>query len=96
MATWSAIHDQMEYVGGEMEGITNQIATTLSDLDDAAKQRLSEWSSDARAAYDDAKRKWDQAAAQMQQLAGTATTALQNITANYRSGENYGVSLWEQ
>ncbi|MBY8886056.1 WXG100 family type VII secretion target [Streptomyces sp. PTM05] len=96
MTTYSVSHQQMQYVGGEMETITRNIQSTLTNLDDAAKQNLAQWSSDARDAYNVAKAKWDAAAAQMQHQAQTATQALGTIDGYYTSGEKYGVSLWEQ
>jgi WXG100 family type VII secretion target len=95
MTTYSVQQAQMEQVGGEMLSITQSLQTTLSNLDDAAKQNLAQWSSDARDAYNAAKAKWDQAAAEMQQQLGAATKALGTIGEYYQQGEKYGTSLWE-
>ncbi|MFF7191378.1 WXG100 family type VII secretion target [Streptomyces sp. NPDC008222] len=96
MTTYSVVHEQMEFVAGEMDGITKQIQQTLSNLDDAAKQNLAEWTSDARDAYNAAKAVWDAAAQRMQQQAAAATQSLGSIDSYYQSGEKYGVGLWEQ
>ncbi|GAA1909017.1 WXG100 family type VII secretion target [Streptantibioticus ferralitis] len=96
MTSYQVSLEQMDFVKGEMDSITKQIQQTLSDLDDGAKQRLAEWSSDARDAYNVAKAKWDAAAADMQNQLATATVAVGNIGEYYTSGEKYGVSLWEQ
>lgn len=96
MTTYSVQQEQMQYVGGEMQAITQNLQTTLSNLDDAAKQNLAQWSSDAREAYNAAKAKWDRAAIEMQQQLKAATTALGTIGEYYTGGEKYGVSLWEQ
>nr|WP_272919799.1 WXG100 family type VII secretion target [Streptomyces sp. SID5468] len=88
--------EQMQFVHGEMDTITQQISQTLSNLDDAAKQNLSQWTSDAREAYNQAKAKWDAAAAEMQKQSAAATSALGQIGEYYTRGEKYGVSLWEQ
>lgn len=96
MTTYQVSLQQMEFVGGEMEAIAKQIQQTLSELDEGAKQNLSQWSSDARLAYDVAKAKWDAAAAAMQQQATQATQALGTIGEYYTSGEKYGVNLWDQ
>ncbi len=95
MTTYTVSHQQMEFVGGEMDAIAKSIHTTLTNLEAAANQSLAHWSSDARDAYNVAKRKWDAAAAQMQQQAQTAVQALGTVDSYYTSGENYGVSLWE-
>ena len=96
MTTYQVSLDQMEFVGGEMDTITKQIQRTLQELDDGSKQSLSQWSSDARDAYNVAKAKWDAAAAAMQAQAAAATQALGHIDNYYTSGEKYGVSLWDQ
>jgi len=96
MTSYQVSLEQMAFVEGEMRSITTKIQSTLSDLDDAAKQHLAEWSSDARDAYNLAKAKWDAAADQMAVQLGQATTAVGNIGEYYTSGEKYGTSLWEQ
>ncbi|MFD7917710.1 WXG100 family type VII secretion target [Streptomyces sp. NPDC059740] len=96
MTTYQVSLQQMEFVGGEMDAIAKQIQQTLTELDDASKQNLSQWSSDAREAYNVAKAKWDAAAAAMQQQAAKATASLGNIGEYYTSGEKYGVNLWDE
>jgi WXG100 family type VII secretion target len=96
MTSYQVSLEQMAFVEGEMKSITDQLTSTLNDLDDASKQHLAEWSSDARDAYNLAKAKWDAAATQMVSQLGTASGAVSEIGDYYTSGEKYGVSLWDQ
>ena len=96
MTSYQVSLEQMAFVEGEMQSITAKVQSTLSDLDDASKQHLAEWNSDARDAYNLAKAKWDAAATEMAAQLGKATSAVANIGEYYTSGEKYGTSLWEQ
>ena len=42
---------QVDYIVGEMNSITQRINQTLTELDNAAKMHLSEWTSDAQQTY---------------------------------------------
>jgi WXG100 family type VII secretion target len=95
MTTYEVSFSQMEFVAGEMDTITKNIQQMISNLDDSSKQRLAEWSSDARETYNIAKAQWDAAAEAMQQQSRAATAALGTITEHYVHGEKYGVNLWE-
>ncbi|MGW1561915.1 WXG100 family type VII secretion target [Streptomyces sp. NPDC002144] len=95
MATCEVSFSQMEFVAGEMQTITKNVQEMIRNLDDSSKQRLAEWSSDARQIYNVAKAKWDAAAEEMQRQAGIATSSLGTITDHYVHGEKYGVNLWE-
>jgi WXG100 family type VII secretion target len=96
MATYSVSFEKMDFVHSEMESITKQIQQTLADLDDESKQRLAEWTTDARDAYNRAKAKWDAAAADMQRQALAAQVALGQIGDSYRGGESTGLQIWGQ
>ncbi|MCX4428687.1 WXG100 family type VII secretion target [Streptomyces mirabilis] len=95
MATYEVSFSQMEFVAGEMDTITKNIQEMIRNLDDSSKQRLAEWSSDARQTYNVAKAKWDAAAEVMQVQAQKATASLGTITEHYVHGEKYGMNLWE-
>ncbi|MFG2828506.1 WXG100 family type VII secretion target [Streptomyces sp. NPDC048434] len=95
MTTYSVSHNQMEFVGGEMDDINRLIQDTLTNLNDTAQQSLAQWESGARDAYNIAKAKWDAAAQQMHQQAMTARKSLGEIDGLYTQGEKYGVSLFE-
>jgi WXG100 family type VII secretion target len=95
MTTYQVSMEQMDFVGGEMNAISQNISKTLAALDDGAKQNLAAWSDDAKDAYTVAKAKWDAAALEMQNQVVKAQQGLVDIGGFYTSGEKYGVSLWE-
>jgi WXG100 family type VII secretion target len=86
--------EQVDFIVGEMNSITQRINQTLTDLDSAAKVHLSEWSSDAQTVYAQVKAQWDAAAADMTQKAATASRMLGTINEYYSTGERSGVQLW--
>ncbi|MFE4631700.1 WXG100 family type VII secretion target [Streptomyces mirabilis] len=94
MATYTVQMEQVDYIVGEMNSITQRINGTLTDLDSEAKMRLSEWTSDAQQTYQQVKAQWDAAAADMTQKAATASQMLGQINEYYSSGERQGVQLW--
>lgn len=94
MATYTVQMEQVDFIVGEMNSITQKINQTLQDLDNQSKMNLSEWTSDARETYAQVKAQWDAAAADMTTKAANATQMLGTINEYYSSGERQGVSLW--
>jgi uncharacterized protein YukE len=86
--------NQVEYIVGEMNTITQRINSTLEDLDNQSKMNLSEWTSDAQAVYAEVKAQWDAAAADMTQKSQMATQMLGTINASYGDGERQGMGIW--
>jgi WXG100 family type VII secretion target len=94
VTTYTVQMEQVDYIVGEMNSITQRINSTLSDLDNQAKVNLAEWNSDAQHTYQIQKAKWDAAAADMTQKAAQATQLLGTINEYYSNGERQGVQLW--
>ena len=94
MTTYTVQMEQVDYIVGEMHSIPQRINQTLTELDNAAKMHLSEWTSDAQQTYQQVKAQWDAAAADMTQKAASATQMLGEINEYYSSGERQGVRLW--
>lgn len=94
MTTYTVQMEQVDYIVGEMNSITQKINSTLQDLDNQSKVNLSEWTSDAQQTYQMVKAKWDAAAADMTQKAAQATQMLGTINEYYSNGERQGVQLW--
>ncbi|MFD8542565.1 WXG100 family type VII secretion target [Streptomyces sp. NPDC059649] len=92
--TYSVQMDQVEYIVGEMNAITQRINQALADLDSQSKINLSAWTSDAQQTYSQVKAQWDRAAADMTQKASTAAQMLGTINEYYSNGERHGVQLW--
>ncbi|HEV7935092.1 MAG TPA: WXG100 family type VII secretion target [Actinomadura sp.] len=94
MATYTVNMAQVDQVVSEMMAVAKKIESTLQELDNGSKQHLSEWESSTRDVYNQAKLKWDQAAADMVQQAGFASSQLGHINENYGTGEQRGTGLW--
>jgi WXG100 family type VII secretion target len=96
MATYTVNMSNVQEVAAQMGTIARYIQTLLTDLDDASKQNLAQWTSDARDTYNVAKAKWDAAAAQMVVQAAKAENSLTQINDTYANAEFQGVGLWGQ
>jgi WXG100 family type VII secretion target len=96
MATYTVHMSNVQEVAAQMGVIAGKIQSMLSDLDDASKQHLSEWTADSQQAYYAAKAVWDQKAADMAVQAQNAQNSLTNITDAYANAEYQGLGLWEQ
>lgn len=94
MSTYTVQMEQVDYIVGEMNAITQKLNQTLADLDSQAKINLQAWTSDAQATYAQVKAQWDQAAADMTAKAATAVQMLGTINEYYSNGERQGVQLW--
>jgi uncharacterized protein YukE len=93
--TFSVQMEQVDYIVGEMVAGARQMQKTLVDLDNEVRKYLAEWSSDTKTAYEEAKAKWDAAAADMALKAERAATMLGTINEYYCDGERNGVNLWK-
>ena len=96
MATYTVNMSNVQEVAAEMGSIAQYIQSMLEDLDNGSKQNLSEWTSSARDAYNQAKAIWDNAAADMVVQAGNAQASLSGINDNYANAEYQGLGLWGQ
>jgi WXG100 family type VII secretion target len=96
MATYTVNMSNVQEVVAEMGSISTYIQGLLEDLDNGTLQNLAEWTSSARDAYNQAKAKWDAAAADMSQQAKNAQMSLSSINDNYANAEFQGLGLWGQ
>jgi WXG100 family type VII secretion target len=96
MATYMVNMSNVQAVADEMASIANYIQEMLTDLDSETKKHLAEWDSNSRSAYDTAKKKWDNAAANMVLQAQKAQANLSSINDNYALAEYQGLGLWGQ
>jgi uncharacterized protein YukE len=94
MATYTVQMEQVDYIVGEMNSITQRINQTLAELDSQSRMNLQEWTSDAQQTYAQVKAQWDQAAADMTAKSAAATQMLGTINEYYSNGERQGVQLW--
>jgi WXG100 family type VII secretion target len=94
VATYTVQMEQVDYIVGEMNSITQKINQTLADLDNQSRVNLAEWTSDAQQTYAQVKQQWDTAAADMTAKASSAIQMLGQINEYYADGERQGVQLW--
>jgi WXG100 family type VII secretion target len=68
--------------------------TAIDDLKAKLNQNLSEWTGDARAAYEQVQREWDQAFAHMATVLQRAQMHLGNTHDMYQHVERQNTSIW--
>jgi early secretory antigenic target protein ESAT-6 len=66
----------------------------LSDLEGKLNASLAQWEGDARTFYTQAKAKWDQAAADMQNVVQQLGVAIGDSHGNYQAAEKANTGLW--
>ncbi|MEC3993795.1 hypothetical protein VSR01_09675 [Actinacidiphila sp. DG2A-62] len=97
MTTYQVSLEQMQYVEGEFQAISNRLGQTLANLNDEVHRNLQHWvNSDPRQLYNRTQQEWSDLFVQMQNLLNRAQAAVGNVGEFYASGEKYGTSLWEQ
>jgi WXG100 family type VII secretion target len=96
MATYTVNMSNVQEVAQEMNTISQQLQTMLSDLNTQVQANLSQWSSAARDAYTTAQTKWNAAAQDMSVQAAKASASLSSINDNYSNAESQGLGLWGQ
>jgi WXG100 family type VII secretion target len=95
MATYTVNMSNVGEVAAQMGVIAGHIHQLLTDLDDATRMHLSEWTADSQQAYASAKAIWDAKAADMAVQAGNAQNSLTSINDAYANAEYQGLGLWE-
>lgn len=79
---------------GDLQAAYNSTDSTLTTLEGELEQSLAQWDGDARAAYSQAKAKWDAAAAHMASVIQKMTSTLGQIDEGYASNEARTTSMW--
>jgi uncharacterized protein YukE len=94
MPTYTVNSSQVQnflLVAGE---ISAKIKSELDALAGDLRGDLSEWTSDARAAYDIRKQTWDNAAGRLPVTLQNARNSMENISTGYTRADNEGVQLF--
>jgi len=79
---------------GDLQTAYNTTDSTLTTLEGELESSLAQWDGEARAAYSQAKAKWDAAAAHMSSVIQKMTTTLSTIDENYNANERAIQSSW--
>ncbi|MFJ6836859.1 WXG100 family type VII secretion target [Streptomyces sp. NPDC091209] len=94
MTTYTVQMEQVDFIVGEMNAITQRINQTLTELETQARANLAEWTSDAQQTYAVVREQWHTAAADMTAKSAQAAQQLGAINEYYANGERQGVQLW--
>ena len=78
----------------DLQTAYNGTSNTLDSLERELESSLAQWDGGARAAYSEAKARWDQAANPMAQVLQKRTPTLSTIDQNYASNEQQIASNW--
>lgn len=79
---------------GDLSAAHKATEETLTTLEGELEQSLAQWDGAARAAYTQAKAKWDAAANHMAQVIAKMTSTLGTISENYDSNERQQEGRW--
>jgi len=71
-----------------------QLRSTLENLESQLAPMVGSWTGDAREAYFQQKKKWDDASAAMATILAQMGQAVDNAHANYQSAENSNMGRW--
>jgi early secretory antigenic target protein ESAT-6 len=91
------VHVQFDALSGGQAGIKTtlgQLNSTLADLESGLQPMLSQWSGAAQAAYSQAKKQWDDAAADLAEVLDAIGRSVGNAHDNYVAAEQAAQSAW--
>ena len=96
MVTYAVNMSNVQEVAAEMQIISGNIQSMVSDLNDQQSINLADWTGPAKDAYYHDQAIWNSAAQDMSVQATNAQAALSNITDAYANAEYQGLGLWGQ
>ena len=88
-------HGGLNEVTDQLGQAVKQIDNRLNDLEKDLAPLQSEWSGEAQAAYHQAKAKWDQAIAEMQQLLNDTSNTVAQSNQDYQSADKRGANSFQ-
>lgn len=95
MSTYGYDPAQVTAVGQQVESEGQRFLNMINELATSLNSSLAEWQTDsARAAYNTAKAKWDEASTEIPQLMRVMTDCLDNTINDYTAAEKVGSSLF--
>jgi early secretory antigenic target protein ESAT-6 len=84
-------------LAGGAQGIMatyRQLQSTLENLESQLAPMVGSWTGDAREAYFQQKKKWDDASAAMALILSQMGSAVDNANSNYQAAENSNMGRW--
>jgi early secretory antigenic target protein ESAT-6 len=84
----------LEAAAGNINTQAGKVQSSLDDLKSFLQPLVASWTGTASEEYQQHQRKWDQAAADIQQVMAAIGTAVQNAASDYRAGEQTNQARW--
>ncbi|HEV7648036.1 MAG TPA: WXG100 family type VII secretion target [Actinophytocola sp.] len=84
----------LEAAAGNISSQASKVQGSLDDLKQYLQPLVAGWTGSASDEYQAHQAKWDQAAADLQQVLAAIGTAVQRAAEDYRSGERANASRW--
>ena len=78
---------EVQRLSGDMISHSNKISSALDGLEAKVSTLLGQWSGEAQSTYHEAQRKWDKAAAEMQQILTTIGQKTSEIANTYDASD---------
>lgn len=85
---------EIQQASSTINSSATQIDSQLNDLKSEVQKTLQGYQGDARAAYEEAQRKWDQAAADLQAVLAAIGTAVGQAGEAYEAAEKKNMGRW--
>ena len=84
----------LDAAAGSITSSANNVQGQLDDLKQRLAPLVSTWTGQASENYNAHQAKWDQAAADLQQVLAAIGTAVQRASDDYRDGERNNANRW--
>jgi early secretory antigenic target protein ESAT-6 len=85
---------EIQQASSDITNSANTVEQHLSDLKGKIAPIVADWTGDAAEAYQDAQRRWDQAAADFHQTLQAIGVAVRQAAEGYESAEGSAKKLW--
>jgi 6 kDa early secretory antigenic target len=86
---------EVQRLSGDMISHANKISNALDGLESKVATLLGQWNGEAQANYHDAQKKWDKAAAEMQQILTTIGQKTSEIANTYDAGDKRSAARFQ-
>ena len=86
---------EVQRLSADMISHANKISNALDGLEAKVSTLLGQWSGEAQANYHDAQKKWDKAAAEMQQILTTIGQKTSEIANTYDAGDKRSAARFQ-
>ncbi|ATE57399.1 WXG100 family type VII secretion target [Actinosynnema pretiosum] len=85
---------QLSGAAGDISGHATKVQTELDELKQRLAPVIAQWEGSSSETYQEAQRKWDTAAADLQQVLASIGTAVAAATEAYQSAEQRNTGRW--